>query len=122
MSNNTYWGTVPDQVEIIEPGEFEDNNGTTNDQPAIWMGEALIEGDLEVWKSFAYDLIEKINTIENRLHFGRDVAPGERAELNELYRKMEAAREGDPDDGNDDELQSKDDFIEALMRYAGIED
>ncbi|QIK61768.1 hypothetical protein G7068_00005 [Leucobacter viscericola] len=75
MSNNTYWGTVPDQVEIIEPGEFEDNNGTTNDQPAIWMGEALIEGDLEVWKSFAYDLIEKINTIENRLHFGRALRP-----------------------------------------------
>ncbi|NLA64975.1 MAG: hypothetical protein GX862_03415 [Leucobacter sp.] len=64
MSDNTYWGNVPRHAHILEPGEFEDNNGTENDRPAIWLGECLVEGSREAWLHFAQELIKELGEVQ----------------------------------------------------------
>ncbi len=66
MSDNTYWGTVPSSVHIVDSGEHEDNFGTDSDLPAIWMGEALIEGTVAEWRAFAASLVQALDEYEAR--------------------------------------------------------
>lgn len=67
MSNNTYWGSVPKELnasDVIEPGNYEDNYGTANEQHAIWMGDALIEGTPEAWLELADSLKLAFATVD----------------------------------------------------------
>lgn len=105
MSNNTYWGVIPSEPEIIEPGEHTDGHGSTNDYPAIWMGDCLVEGIEEAWTEFATRVLARFNDA------GLE-------EIQHLLRKWEAETAADIDQLG---ASSAGELIAALLRYAGVE-
>lgn len=60
MSNNTEWSTLNDDPPVLfEPGEFEDNNGSKNDQHCLVVGGCAIEGTPAVWLAVAAEIAAK---------------------------------------------------------------
>jgi hypothetical protein len=46
VSNNTLWVSASQGCAIVAPGDFTDNNGSTNDDYVLMMGDMVIEGTL----------------------------------------------------------------------------
>lgn len=70
MANNTYWGVLPpvgEDLEVLAPGEFEDNGSTENAEPAVWLGDCLVEGTPDEWTAFAAAILAvDWDEVENR--------------------------------------------------------
>lgn len=74
MSNNTEWAELGNHFghQFLAPGEFEDNNGSTNEQHVLVVDGCAIQGTPDEWVTLAHELLT---------HFGAEAVEDERDEV-----------------------------------------